>query len=63
VGGVLSQKTWRPIKVLHGGLEAYRKEVEEKPAEKASASSENPEKASASSESQDNKPWWRRVFQ
>ncbi len=26
VGGVLSQKTWRPIKVLHGGLEAYARE-------------------------------------
>jgi rhodanese-related sulfurtransferase len=27
VGGVLSQKTWRPIKVLHGGLAAYVKEM------------------------------------
>jgi hydroxyacylglutathione hydrolase len=26
VGGVLSQKTWRPVKVLHGGLEAYTRE-------------------------------------
>jgi len=31
VGGVLSQKTWRPIKVLHGGLEAYVKELGLKP--------------------------------
>ena len=27
VGGVLSQKTWRPIKVLHGGLESYVREL------------------------------------
>jgi hydroxyacylglutathione hydrolase len=31
VGGVLSQKTWRAIKVLHGGMEAYKKEFESKP--------------------------------
>jgi rhodanese-related sulfurtransferase len=28
VGGILSQKTMRPIKVLHGGLEAYWRESE-----------------------------------
>lgn len=32
VGGVLSQKTKRPIKVLHGGLEAYWTDMELKPA-------------------------------
>ena len=32
VGGVLSQKTKRPIKVLHGGLEAYWENTELKPA-------------------------------
>lgn len=28
VGGILSQKTARPVKVLHGGLEAYWRETE-----------------------------------
>jgi hydroxyacylglutathione hydrolase len=32
VGGMLSQKTKRPIKVLHGGLEAYWENMELKPA-------------------------------
>jgi glyoxylase-like metal-dependent hydrolase (beta-lactamase superfamily II)/rhodanese-related sulfurtransferase len=63
VGGVLSQKTWRPIKVLHGGLEAYRLEVEGKPAAKAASARENPEKEAGVAEAQDAKPWWRRVFQ
>ncbi len=35
VGGILSQKTWRPIKVLHGGLEAYWQELVLKPAVQA----------------------------
>lgn len=63
VGGVLSQKTWRPIKVLHGGLEAYRMEEEGKAAGKAAPSSEPPEKGAAAAEVQDSKPWWRRVLQ
>jgi hydroxyacylglutathione hydrolase len=32
VGGILSQKTSRPIKVLHGGLDAYWTELEFKSA-------------------------------
>jgi len=34
VGGILSQKTARPLKVLHGGLEAYWAESELKSAVK-----------------------------
>jgi rhodanese-related sulfurtransferase len=44
VGGVLSQKTWRPIKVLHGGLEAYVQELGIKAPGLGPASSETPEK-------------------
>jgi hydroxyacylglutathione hydrolase len=45
VGGVLSQKTWRPVKVLHGGLEAYVRELGLKPSGQAPASPETPGKA------------------
>jgi rhodanese-related sulfurtransferase len=45
VGGVLSQKTWRPIKVLHGGLEAYVKDLGLKPLGQAPSSPETPGKA------------------
>ena len=46
VGGVLSQKTWRPIKVLHGGLEAYVREFGVKLSGEAPAKPEPPGKAS-----------------
>jgi hydroxyacylglutathione hydrolase len=63
VGGVLSQKTWRPIKVLHGGLEAYRKEMEVKPQAKKAPAPENPGKAPAAAEAKAGAPWWKRLFQ
>ncbi len=63
VGGVISQKTWRPIKVLHGGVEVYRLEMEGKSAAKAAAPAEPLEKEASAAEAQDAKPWWRRVFQ
>jgi hydroxyacylglutathione hydrolase len=63
VGGVLSQKTWRPIKVLFGGLEAYKKELEAKPQVQKSPAPENPEKAPAAAEAKDGAPWWKRLFQ
>lgn len=60
VGGILSQKTWRPIKVLHGGLEAYQKEVEVKPPVKALRPPEHPGDKSPAAETQS---WWKRIFQ
>jgi hydroxyacylglutathione hydrolase len=55
VGGVLSQKTWRPIKVLHGGLEAYIKELGIKAPGLAPASSETPEKTAPAPEGEGGK--------
>jgi hydroxyacylglutathione hydrolase len=64
LGGALSQKTWRPIKVLHGGLEAYKKEAEAKPQAKKSPAPVNPENAdTATAEAKAKLPWWKRLFQ
>jgi hydroxyacylglutathione hydrolase len=63
VGGVLSQKTWRPIKVLFGGLEAYKKELEAKPQVQKSPAPEHPGKAPAAAEAKAVAPWWKRLFQ
>ncbi len=63
VGGVLSQKTWRPIKVLHGGMEAYKKELEVKPQAKKSPAPENQEKGPTAAEVKSGAPWWKRMFQ
>jgi rhodanese-related sulfurtransferase len=65
VGGALSQKTWRPIKVLYGGLEAYRKELEVQPQVTKSPAPENPGNASppAASKAKPGVPWWKRLFQ
>jgi hydroxyacylglutathione hydrolase len=63
VGGVLSQKTWRPIKVLFGGVEAYKREFEVKPQVKKSPAPENPAKAPAAAEAKAGAPWWKRLFQ
>jgi hydroxyacylglutathione hydrolase len=64
VGGALSQKTWRPIKVLHGGLEAYKKEFEVKPQAKKNSAPVSPEKGkAAAAESRTGAPWWKRLFQ
>jgi hydroxyacylglutathione hydrolase len=50
VGGILSQKTWRPIKVLHGGLEAYWQDLVLKPAVQATPLPENTAKKSPAPE-------------
>jgi hydroxyacylglutathione hydrolase len=67
VGGALSQKTWRPIKVLQGGLEAYKKETEVKPKAKQGPAPVKPESANApAAEAKAAKvkaPWWKRLFQ
>jgi hydroxyacylglutathione hydrolase len=66
VGGVLSQKTWRPVKVLYGGVEAYREEMEVKPQVQEPPVPEVPEntgKAPAAAETGDRAPWWKRIFQ
>jgi hydroxyacylglutathione hydrolase len=63
VGGALSQKTWRPIKVLYGGLEAYKKELEVKPQVKEAPAPKGPGKAPAAAEAKAGAPWWKRLFQ
>jgi hydroxyacylglutathione hydrolase len=63
VGGALSQKTWRPIKVLYGGLDAYKKEMEAKPQVKKGPAPESPKKANAPApEAKAGLPWWKRLF-